>query len=66
MSAIENIRMLTVEESKDDYYKSLYDTYAKYFPDATDEALAIMVSIHTGICPYCNERPSGCQCWNDE
>lgn len=65
MSVIENIRKLSIDEIKE-FYGSLFDTYKEYFPDATDETLATMVSIATGVCPYCYDSPTGCHCWNDE
>ncbi|GAF96137.1 unnamed protein product [marine sediment metagenome] len=47
-------------------YEYLWNTFKKAFPIATDEDVAKMVSITTGVCHDCYEWKSGCQCWNDE
>lgn len=44
----------------------LWATFKYYLPLLTDYETAIAVAISVGVCPYCHERPIGCQCWNDE
>lgn len=47
-------------------YPVLWNTFRQSFPNCTDDEIDLMVTIATGVCPYCWERKRRCQCWNDE
>lgn len=55
---------LTVKEAKADY-PYLWETCRHEFGRLSDEQIATIISITTGVCPYCWERPRKCSCWND-
>lgn len=65
MNDVIDFDLLDPGEARRDY-PVLWNTFKRSFPNCTDDEIDLMVTITVGVCGYCHERKSGCQCWNDE
>lgn len=59
------VTKFNVEDAKAEY-PHLWDTFHSELPNLSDEDIATAISITTGVCSSCWERPNRCSCWNDE
>lgn len=51
---------------KNSYSDTSLFTAKLYQQGFTDNQIASILLVMTGVCHHCWDGPCGCQCWNDE
>ena len=59
------IEQITPDKARKDY-PVLWAMVKERLQQLTDDEIAFIVSVAIGICHYCYESDSSCQCWNDD
>lgn len=60
-----NFERMSADTCRTEYPK-LFEVYENLFPEMSDVAIALMVSVAVDVCPYCWKHLKPCHCWNDD